>query len=145
VIHAETGKMVASLERLHEDGLFAGPVGGRTRSFKYRLRISENGRVYEAEDPYRFGSVLGEMDRYLLGEGTHLHAYEELGAHETSMDGVDGVVFSVWAPNARRVAVVGDFNDWDGRRHPMGWLSSTVQRSMSMPIRVRASIRTGTP
>jgi 1,4-alpha-glucan branching enzyme len=59
------------------------------------------------------------MDRYLLGEGTHLRAHEELGAQETVLDGVAGVVFSVWAPNARRVAVVGDFNSWDGRRHPM--------------------------
>ncbi len=69
--------------------------------------------------PYRFGPVLGEMDEYLLGEGRHLQLYEKLGAHPMVHEGVEGTAFSVWAPNARRVSVVGDFNAWDGRRHPM--------------------------
>jgi 1,4-alpha-glucan branching enzyme len=71
------------------------------------------------EDPYRFGTVLGEMDVWLLGEGTHRRPFEVLGAHPRSMDGVPGTAFAVWAPNAIRVSVVGDFNHWDGRRHPM--------------------------
>ena len=75
--------------------------------------------VMEVEDPYRFGHVLGELDIHLLAEGTHLRAYERLGAHPREMDGVAGVAFAVWAPNARRVAVVGDFCEWDGRRLPM--------------------------
>ena len=65
--------------------------------------------------------VLGDLDVYLLGEGTHLRVYEVLGAHVRTFDGVEGTAFAVWAPNARRVSVVGDFNAWDGRRDPM-WL-----------------------
>ena len=67
----------------------------------------------------RSASALGDLDLHLLGEGTHLRAYEKLGAHPRNMDGVTGVTFAVWAPNARNVSVVGDFNGWDGRAHPM--------------------------
>jgi 1,4-alpha-glucan branching enzyme len=119
VIHAGTGKRVAALQRLHEAGFFAGPLGGRTKPFAYRLRISSGDAVWENEDPYRFPPVLGEVDVHLLGEGSHLQAFEKLGAHPMSIDGVGGTAFAVWAPNARRVAVVGDFNAWDGRCHPM--------------------------
>ncbi|STU55372.1 1,4-alpha-glucan (glycogen) branching enzyme [Klebsiella pneumoniae subsp. ozaenae] len=68
---------------------------------------------------YRFGPLLQDLDVWLLSEGTHLRPYETLGAHAATMDGVTGTRFSVWAPNARRVSVVGQFNYWDGRRHPM--------------------------
>ena len=71
------------------------------------------------EDPYRFPLVLQEMDLWLLAEGTHLRPFECLGAHLRSMEGVAGASFTVWAPNAKRVSVVGSFNQWDGRRHPM--------------------------
>ena len=71
------------------------------------------------DDPYRFGAVLGEMDAWLLAEGSHLRPYEMLGATVRDMEGVAGTSFAVWAPNASRVSVVGDFNAWDGRRHPM--------------------------
>jgi 1,4-alpha-glucan branching enzyme len=71
------------------------------------------------EDPYRFGKVLGDMDVWLLGEGSHLRPYEILGATPRTLEGVAGTSFAVWAPNASRVSVVGDFNFWDGRRHPM--------------------------
>nr|VXZ91307.1 1,4-alpha-glucan branching enzyme GlgB [Klebsiella pneumoniae] len=71
------------------------------------------------DDPYRFGPLLQDLDVWLLSEGTHLRPYETLGAHAATMDGVTGTRFSVWAPNARRVSVVGQFNYWDGRRHPM--------------------------
>ena len=74
------------------------------------------GRTFGSE---RFGAVLGELDEYLLGEGRHLELYRRVGAHPTTLDGVAGIAFSVWAPNARRVSVVGHFNAWDGRRHPM--------------------------
>ena len=74
---------------------------------------------WEFDDAYRFGPVLGEMDEYLLGEGTHKRIWQVLGAHLITHEGVDGVHFAVWAPNAQRVSVVGDFNVWDGRRHPM--------------------------
>ncbi len=71
------------------------------------------------EDAYRFPPILSDMDLYLLGEGTHLDLYNKLGAHPMRHDNVDGVAFAVFAPNARRVSVVGDFNLWDGRRHAM--------------------------
>ncbi|MEH6772463.1 MAG: 1,4-alpha-glucan branching protein GlgB, partial [Cereibacter changlensis] len=74
---------------------------------------------WDIDDPYRFPPVLGELDEYLLGEGRHHRLYERLGAHPCTMEGVEGVAFAVWAPNARRVSVVGAFNAWDGRRHPM--------------------------
>ena len=70
-------------------------------------------------DPYSFGPVLGPMDDYYIAEGTHLRLFDKLGAHAMEFEGVPGVHFAVWAPNARRVSVVGPFNDWDGRRHPM--------------------------
>ncbi|MBF9031141.1 1,4-alpha-glucan branching protein GlgB [Rhodobacterales bacterium HKCCE3408] len=100
-----------------QPGIFQGKVpGGR----KYRLEArSATGRDWEMEDPYRFGPVLGEMDEYLLGEGTHRRMWQVLGAHVIEHEGVRGTHFAVWAPNAARVSVVGAFNAWDGRRHVM--------------------------
>jgi len=86
---------------------------------RYRLHAANPGGEWEFDDPFSFGPVLGAMDDYLLIEGTHRALYERLGAHPMTLDGVDGVHFAVWAPHARRVSVVGDFNAWDGRRHPM--------------------------
>ena len=74
---------------------------------------------WDYEDAYRFGPILSDLDEYLLGEGTHQRIWEALGAHPMTLDGVAGTHFAVWAPNARRVSVVGDFNAWDGRRHVM--------------------------
>ena len=85
----------------------------------YRLRAQGSGTEWEFDDPFRFGPVLGEMDEYLLGEGTHKRLWHALGAHCLTHVGVAGVHFAVWAPNAERVSVVGGFNVWDGRRHPM--------------------------
>ena len=70
-------------------------------------------------DPYTFGPVLPEFDQHLFGEGRHWHIYQKLGSHLYSLDDVDGVYFAVWAPNAERVSIIGDFNRWDGRCHPM--------------------------
>ena len=98
------------------DGLFQAVLAQRT---DYRLRAQGHGAEWEFDDAYRFGPVLGEMDEYLLGEGTHRRIWQVLGAHLITHEGVDGVHFAVWAPNAQRVSVVGDFNVWDGRRHPM--------------------------
>jgi 1,4-alpha-glucan branching enzyme len=111
------GEAIGILERLHPEGLFAGPV---RRSAPYRLRVVwEGGGEAEVEDPYRFPGVLGDQDLYLFGEGNHLSLYEKLGAHPTVLEGVAGTSFAVWAPNARRVSVVGGFDFWDGRRHVM--------------------------
>jgi 1,4-alpha-glucan branching enzyme len=89
------------------------------RKSVYRLRAEGHGNRWEFEDPFRFGPILGEMDEYLLGEGTHRRLWQALGAHVVVHEGVKGTRFAVWAPNAQRVSVVGDFNIWDGRRHPM--------------------------
>ena len=119
VTEAKAGKAVASLEQLHPAGFFAGPVEDHRTAFPYRLRLSAGGTTWEADDPYRFPPILGALDVYLMAEGSHRRIYERLGAHPCTIEGVDGVAFAVWAPNARRVSVVGDFNHWDGRRHPM--------------------------
>jgi 1,4-alpha-glucan branching enzyme len=97
-------------------GVFVAGVPGKSA---YRLRAKGHGAEWEFDDPFRFGPVLGELDEYLLGEGTHRRLWKALGAHVITHEGVVGTHFAVWAPNARRVSVVGDFNIWDGRRHPM--------------------------
>jgi 1,4-alpha-glucan branching enzyme len=89
------------------------------RKASYRLRAEGHGSSWDWDDSFRFGPVLGEMDEYLLGEGTHRRLWQVLGAHLMTHEGVEGTHFAVWAPNASRVSVVGDFNIWDGRRHPM--------------------------
>jgi 1,4-alpha-glucan branching enzyme len=106
------------LRRVDDAGVFTAEVARKDR-FPYHLRVDWTGTPVELDDPYRFPPWLGELDLHLLAEGTHLDAYEKLGAHVVTVEGVAGVVFTVWAPNARRVSVVGDFNNWDGRRHPM--------------------------
>ena len=103
------------LTRIHPEGFFCGP----SDALDYRLAMRAGDHAWEVEDPYRFGPVLGEMDEYLIAEGRHRRLYERLGAHPMTHQGVEGVNFAVWAPNARRVSVVGHFNAWDGRRHPM--------------------------
>jgi 1,4-alpha-glucan branching enzyme len=105
------------LPRIHEVGLFAGPVPDGERPYRLRARYGDN--EAEFEDAYRFWPVLSEFDLHLLGEGNHLRLYDVLGAHVIEHQGVTGVVFVVFAPNAKRVSVVGDFNGWDGRRHAL--------------------------
>jgi 1,4-alpha-glucan branching enzyme len=98
------------------DGVFSGRIG---RVRRYTLLAGDGARAWLREDPYRFGPVLGDLDLHLLGEGTHRRLWQALGAHPCRHEGVAGVRFAVWAPNARRVSVVGDFNAWDGRCAPM--------------------------
>lgn len=117
VVDQETGK-AHSLNRIHPDGVYVGEVA--KPPFPYHLRVEwDTGATQDLEDAYRFAPILGELDIHLLAEGTHLRTYEKMGAHPRRVDGIDGVEFAVWAPNARRVSVVGTFNNWDGRRHPM--------------------------
>lgn len=113
------GLIVTELPCVHVDGLFDGPLpAGRERA-AYRLRVDWDGVEYDVEDPYRFPPLLGATDVWLIAEGRHRRLHEVMGAHRRCVDGVDGTSFAVWAPGARRVAVIGDFNDWDRRRHPM--------------------------
>jgi 1,4-alpha-glucan branching enzyme len=112
------GNWMTPLVRIHRDGFFEAVFSGETEIFPYRLRVEGYG-TREFEDPYRFPPVLTDFDLHLLGEGTHYKNYEKLGAHITELSGATGVSFAVWAPNALRVSVVGNFNDWDGRHHPM--------------------------
>ena len=120
VINRDTGTSLGYMRRVHNDGLFQLDLTEISEFFPYHFKITlYNDVVYQAEDVYRFWPVLGDMDLYLFGEGTHYKSYEKLGAHLINHQGVDGVSFAVWAPNAKRVSVVGSFNDWDGRRHLM--------------------------
>jgi 1,4-alpha-glucan branching enzyme len=119
VLDSKSGKVAGTLSRIHPEGFFSAFLEGRKERFDYRLRMKSGDQSWEIEDPYRFPPVLGELDEYLLGEGRHHDQYQKLGAHPREMEGVEGVAFAVWAPNARRVSVVGEFNAWDGRRHPM--------------------------
>lgn len=111
------GGQSAVLQQIHEAGLFVGPLPRQATA--YRLRASFGDNVVELYDPYAFPPILSDFDLYLLGEGTHQHLYDKLGAHPMTIEEVSGCAFVVLAPNARRVSVVGDFNGWDNRRHAM--------------------------
>ncbi|UUP16724.1 1,4-alpha-glucan branching protein GlgB [Nitratireductor thuwali] len=118
-VDADSGKVLAKLLRRHARGFFEGLIARRKKPPRYRLRFTRGDDVWEEEDAYRFPSTFGELDLHLLGEGRHLRLYEKLGAHPMTCDDVAGTRFAVWAPNASSVSVVGNFNGWDGRRHPM--------------------------
>jgi len=110
------GDLLAHLGRRHAGGFFEGALPRRTA---YRLRAANRDGTWTVDDAYAYGPVLGPIDDWLVGEGTHVKLYDRLGAHPIDHEGSAGVHFAVWAPNARRVSVVGDFNGWDGRRHAM--------------------------
>ena len=110
------GEPVTRLARRHDAGFFEGRIG---EPMPYLLRAANESATWVVDDPYAYGAVLGEIDDWLLGEGTHVRLYDRLGAHPVTHEGVAGVHFAVWAPNAARVSVVGDFNAWDGRRYVM--------------------------
>ena len=111
------GRRLGALTRVDGRGLFEGKLTGPPRPVKYKAQ--GYGVQWWVTDPYSFGPVLGPVDDFLIAEGTHLRLYDKLGAHQITHEGATGIHFAVWAPNARRVSVVGDFNDWDGRRHVM--------------------------
>lgn len=113
---SESGDLVP-LDQIHEAGLFSGAAPQHAKH--YKLRAKFGGNVVELYDPYNFPPILTDFDLYLLGEGTHQRLFDKLGAHVMSLDGVRGVAFVVFAPNAQRVSVAGDFNFWDNRRHAM--------------------------
>lgn len=126
-------RKLATLERTDERGFFEGVIPRRKNRFAYRLLVTWEHGQFDLEDAYRFGPSLGDMDIWLLAEGTHTRPYEKLGTHPTTIDGVGGVSFAVWAPNARRVALVGDFNFWDSRRNPMRYRPECGVWELFMP------------
>ena len=113
-VETRDGEPVARLARRHPAGFFDGALPRRIR---YRLRAANAGGAWVVDDPYAYGPVLGPLDDWLIGEGAHAELYDRLGAHAMEHEGTAGVHFAVWAPGARRVSVVGDFNAWDGRCH----------------------------
>lgn len=117
VVNLKTNKK-HKMEMIHDAGLFTVKLG--KKAFKYKLEIEEkSGVLWETRDPYSFAPVISDMDLYLFGEGNHYEIYKKLGAHLMTVDETEGVLFAVWAPNARRVSVVGDFCGWDGRNFQM--------------------------
>ncbi|MGV8918140.1 MAG: 1,4-alpha-glucan branching protein GlgB [Pseudomonas sp.] len=116
VLSREGEHELGNLEMSDVPGFFAGHFA---KAQPYLLKVNWAGGEQITEDPYSFGQLLGEMDLYLFAEGNHRDLSSALGAQVVNVDGIDGVRFAVWAPNARRVSVVGSFNNWDGRRHPM--------------------------
>src|ERR1044071_8508010 len=114
----EKDKPAITLERVHESGVFEGMTPKASRVYAYDLVITDHqGKVSRSRDAYSFLPTLGEMDLYLFGQGNERRIYDKLGAQLRTIDGVAGTSFAVWAPNAQRVSVVGDFNGWDGRCH----------------------------
>ena len=111
------GEPLGKLAQTDPRGLFEGTLSGPPQPVTYRA--SAAGHSWLVTDPYSFGPVLGPLDDYLINEGTHLRLFDRLGAHCLAHQGAFGTHFAVWAPNARHVCLVGDFNDWDHRRHAM--------------------------
>src|SRR6201991_3925414 len=125
-VTVETGGKRAELAQVHPGGVFEGKLKGMQLPLDYKLEVDygDSGTV-TIDDPYRFLPTIGELDTYLIGEGRHEQLWGRLGAHVRELDGVTGTSFAVWAPAAQAVSVVGDFNFWDGRLHPMRSLGSS--------------------
>jgi 1,4-alpha-glucan branching enzyme len=122
----EKDKPAIKLKRIHNAGLFEGLTKDASRVYSYDLLITDlQGRVRRTRDPYSFLPTLEEADLYLFGKGDERRIYDKLGAQLRVIDGIAGASFAVWAPSAQRVSVVGDFNQWDGRRHQMRSLGSS--------------------
>ncbi|NVM21612.1 MAG: 1,4-alpha-glucan branching enzyme, partial [Desulfobacterales bacterium] len=120
------GRKPLLMEKFHRRGLFATFIARPRPSLRYRIRFTfSNGNHWESDAPYRFLPTLGDLDIYLAGQGTHHRLYDRLGAQLCTVDGVSGVSFAVWAPTAKRVSVIGDFNGWDGRLFPMRRMGSS--------------------
>ena len=119
VRNVATGAVFPALQ-IHPDGFFEAVLEGAQERFAYVLDFTgHDGLAWTEFDPYAVGILLGQLDLHLFAEGQHWQLYEKLGAHLTEVGGVHGTAFHVWAPNAQRVSVVGEFNGWDGRRNPM--------------------------
>jgi 1,4-alpha-glucan branching enzyme len=147
VAHPHGGTPV-ELVRRHPAGLFEGEVGGASLPLRYELEVAyPDGSSFALQDPYRFLPTLGDIDLHLAGEGRHEEVYRRLGAHPRVVEDVPGTSFAVWAPAARSVSVVGEFNGWDGRLHPMRSLGPSGIWELFVPgvdegVRYKFEIRT---
>jgi 1,4-alpha-glucan branching enzyme len=127
------GKTVP-MTQIHPAGIFEGEIAGAELPLRYKLKVDYGeGGKFTLHDPYSFLPTLGELDLHLIGEGHHEEVYQRLGAHVREIDGVQGTAFAVWAPAARAVSVVGDFNSWDGRLHAMRSLGSSGIWELFLP------------
>jgi 1,4-alpha-glucan branching enzyme len=127
------GTVVQAIESETAGGFFEAFLDEMPRASEYRVRVIYPERTYELVDPYAFPPMLGELDIHLIGEGRHEELWRQMGARAIQVDGIDGTAFSVWAPNARAVRVVGDFNSWDGRLHPMRLLDTSGVWELFVP------------
>ena len=131
--HLEDGTMV-ELTQIHPGGVFEGIAEDGELPLRYRLEVDYgDAGTFTIDDPYAFTPTLGEVDLHLIGEGRHEHIYEKLGAHPIEHQGVQGTAFAVWAPSARAISVVGDFNSWDGRLHAMRSMGSSGVWELFLP------------
>lgn len=134
VIDAEDKSKKYEMTRIHEDGFFEVIIPDRSKWFNYYISVTDfQGNEWETYDPYSFAPTLSEYDRYLFNAGNHYKIYEKLGAHIREVDGVLGVSFAVWAPNAKSVSIIGDFNSWDERRNQMRLLGESGIWEMFVP------------
>jgi 1,4-alpha-glucan branching enzyme len=128
------GQSPVELKQIHPGGIFEGVVEDAELPLRYRLEIDYgDAGKFTIDDPYAFLPTIGELDQHLIGEGRHEELYERLGAHVREHQNVTGTAFAVWAPSARAVSVVGDFNSWDGRLHAMRSLGSTGIWELFLP------------
>ncbi|MGN6871186.1 MAG: 1,4-alpha-glucan branching protein GlgB [Solirubrobacteraceae bacterium] len=131
---ANGGAPGAPLQQIHPGGVFEGTIEGADLPIHYQLEVDYgDAGKFTIEDPYAFMPTIGELDQHLIAEGRHEELYNKLGAHVREMQGVTGTAFAVWAPAARAVSVVGDFNSWDGRLHAMRSLGSTGVWELFLP------------
>ena len=122
------------MERLHADGFFEVTIADREEWFRYQLEYTDaDGNTWRSYDPYSFSPTLSEFDRHLFGAGTHYEIYEKMGGRLMTHEGARGAAFSVWAPNAKAISVIGDFNNWDARRSPMRRLGESGIWELFLP------------